>query len=185
MTIPITDLIRNVFSWLLTATMIIGMIVAGEVYNLWSPAKRRRLSRIDLCVLGAGAAAFVLAGVANKYLLALAGPLIRCVFGTLLIIALAFILFVLKQKALRAYAIIEILFGIALAAQSMYGLADVVEPLRLFGVISGVYFLVRGFDNLRRHFDERSSPPSEPKKRQWLGRVKETFMKIAEHSPNR
>lgn len=104
------------------------------------------------------------------------------VFGTLLIIALALILFALKQKVLRAYALIEILFGIALAAQAMYGLADVFEPVRLFAVISGVYFLVRGFDNFKRHFDERSSP-SEPKKRQCLGRLKETFTKIAEHSP--
>jgi hypothetical protein len=53
------------------------------------------------------------------------------------------------------YAILEILFAVAVCAGTLYGLDDPGGVLRLIGVGSSIYLLVRGFDNFAKGRSER------------------------------
>jgi len=82
-------------------------------------------------------------------------PIARTVLGSVLLLFLSSLLFWLKVTALRIYAYLEMAFALVVSAQSMYSLGDVVEPIRLFGLLTAIYFMVRGMDNFKKDLDER------------------------------
>jgi hypothetical protein len=74
----------------------------------------------------------------------------RVVLGTICVVSTAIALHLLKKKAQMLYAVLEMLSATALAACTFDGLPDVVEPVRLLGVVTSIYFFARGFDSFRR-----------------------------------
>ena len=56
--------------------------------------------------------------------------------------------------------ILEIAFALAVAAQTMYGLKEEIEPPQILGCLSSLYFLIRGLDNFKKDFDTRAKVKS-------------------------
>ena len=73
--------------------------------------------------------------------------------GTLALIAWG--LFSVKRRWLGLYSIVEIASALVLAGFSFFNLPDSVEPIRLLGLITSIYFLVRGFENLEKSRQHR------------------------------
>ncbi len=83
---------------------------------------------------------------------------LRTYVGTSFVIAVACGLFALKVLALRIYALIEIVFAIAICLQTMSGMTDVISHVQAFGIATSAYLLVRGLDNFKKGLDERKNP---------------------------
>jgi len=111
--------------------------------------------RGDLLYFGGGVIVVVLSSFAAHYVLgstpeSLAAAA-KTFFGTMTLLTLAWLLFVLRIKSLYWYAVLEILFGIVVAVHTIRGLGDVVVPSDLLLAGSAMYLLIRGFDNFHTY----------------------------------
>jgi hypothetical protein len=85
-------------------------------------------------------------------------PVVRVLVGTLFIAAIASILFFVKLTWVQAYAVLEIGFALAVAAQTMYSLTDTINPVQSLGILTSAYLMIWGLDNsgpIRRRPDPR------------------------------
>jgi hypothetical protein len=83
----------------------------------------------------------------------------RTGLGTAAIVMVAGVLFALKQRHLLVYAGLEVLLGVGVAGFTMYRLGDVIAVVDLVGVVTAMYFVVRGLDNLKKGYEEKESRP--------------------------
>jgi hypothetical protein len=65
-----------------------------------------------------------------------------------------------KYRRLTLYSIIEM--GLRCRSCTFVNLSDVVEPIRLLGLVTSIYFLVRRLDNSSQVRDNRKATPIEP-----------------------
>ena len=79
----------------------------------------------------------------------------RTVLGTVFILMTAGTLVTVRVKYLRGYAVLEIMFGLAAAVQTMQSLQDTVSPVQLVGIVASVYLIIRGLDNFKKDVDAR------------------------------
>jgi hypothetical protein len=80
----------------------------------------------------------------------------RIGLGTFVIAAVAGTLFSVKVYQPVIYGLVEVFFGVAVAALTMYRLGDTIAPFEVVSLIAAVYFVVRGFDNLKKGIDEQA-----------------------------
>jgi hypothetical protein len=73
----------------------------------------------------------------------------RVLSGCVFILTAAGLLFFLKVKAPRYYALLEISFAILFAAATMYKMNDQIEPSDAAVIGTAIYLLIRGMDNFR------------------------------------
>ncbi len=86
----------------------------------------------------------------------------RTVLGTAFVVIAGLLLFAVRVKNLRAYAVVEMVFALIVAAQTMNSLGDTVSPIQLVAVAAAVYLLVRGMDNFKRDWDARAAAKARP-----------------------
>ena len=99
----------------------------------------------------------VLAGLYGMWHLIprLSGAYSRVIVGTVVVMVLSCLLFIMKVKALRWYALVELIFALTVSATTLYSLNDVESPLRLVGIGTAIYLIIRGLDNFKKDLDER------------------------------
>jgi hypothetical protein len=81
--------------------------------------------------------------------------LVRTVFGTLVVVALASGLFFMKVTNLRAYASLELLFAAGMATKTMHDLKPQMQPSEMLTLGTSAYLIIRGLDNFKKDIDER------------------------------
>ena len=64
-------------------------------------------------------------------------------------------MFLLKVQGPRYYALLEIGFGIAFSASTLYKLQDQIRTADAAVLGTAIYLLIRGFDNFKKDLDER------------------------------
>jgi hypothetical protein len=77
-------------------------------------------------------------------------PLIRVVVGTLFVLLISTMLFMLKVYRQRFYAILEFCFAVAVTAQTLWNLHDVIEPVEALSLLSAAYLSIRAMDNFKK-----------------------------------
>lgn len=90
----------------------------------------------------------------------LPSPIIRSWVGTTAVLIAAGLLFLLKSKALRYYAYAEIFFGIVVTSRTMSAMHDEVSPSDLLLIGTALYLLIRGMDNFKTDYLNRSNATS-------------------------
>src|ERR1017187_10168004 len=89
-------------------------------------------------------------------LLAMPATFQRVVCGSVFILTIAGLLFLLRMKALRSYAVMEISFGLAFSAATLYRMKDQIEVVEATVLGTAIYLLIRGLDNFKKDLDERN-----------------------------
>lgn len=103
------------------------------------------------------ALAIVIAGTSaiTHTLHALPPDVTRTIVGSVMILIVGSILFLLKVKLSIIYAVIEITFAIVFAIYTMrFDMTNYIGELQELKIGSSIYLLIRGFDNLRKGLDE-------------------------------
>jgi hypothetical protein len=77
-------------------------------------------------------------------------PLIRVVVGTLFVLLVSTMLFGLKVYHQRLYAVLEFFFAVAVTAQTLWNLHDVIEPIEALSLLSAAYLSIRAMDNFKK-----------------------------------
>jgi hypothetical protein len=80
---------------------------------------------------------------------------INMIAGTVVIVMMAIVFFILKNKLLRLYAVAEITFSLGVAIRTMSELGAEITGFQSLTIFSAVYLLIRGMDNFKKDLDER------------------------------
>ncbi len=153
--IPLTYSLKQIVGKLIMAIFAVTMIAVAEVINQWSPVHGRPISRTGWQILAAAPVVVGAAFGAALLLEKMQGPVARVVLGTFLIVLLSGILFVVKLRWLRAYAVLELLFAVSVTGGTMYTLGDEIQPVQVLVLPASAYLLIRGLDNFKKDLDER------------------------------
>jgi hypothetical protein len=75
--------------------------------------------------------------------------------AVLMMVTVALVMFTVKVHALRVYAVIELLFAIAVLVQAIGAISKDADTAQTLTLIAGVYLLIRGMDNFKKDMDAR------------------------------
>jgi hypothetical protein len=81
-------------------------------------------------------------------------PLIRVLAGTIFILVVSGLLFGVKLYRLRVYAALEFCFAVAVTAQTLWSMKDVVKPVEMLSLVTAAYLMIRSMDNFKNGHDE-------------------------------
>jgi hypothetical protein len=154
MRIPIDGLL---FSLLIVAYVILVVFFVRSV--------RRRDMNALLMVLAALACMFFFVSLGQRVAIEFqASPetavVSHALIGTPVILLLGALLFFIKVRSLRWYAVLELVFAIVVAAQTIAGFDEQISPTQLLGFMAGAYLVIRGLDNFKKDWDARKASAS-------------------------
>ena len=155
--IPLTDSFVGFFRLLLQAVALAAMLVLFAVYAQWDPMKGLKPRRRAVGFAIWAAAAFAISVVLSITIDHVDRPLARMALGTVIIWMLSALLFFLKVKWLRVYALMELAFATVFCAGSLLNAGDRVSPVQTLGLFAGVYVIIRGLDNFKKDRDARAT----------------------------
>jgi hypothetical protein len=94
---------------------------------------------------------------------------LRVGVGTVVVFLFSSLLFQLKVRKLRTYAYLEVIFALAVCAQTLKTMGDTIQPIQMFGLMTSSYLIIRGFDNLRKAREARLAAMLEDMKKKFPG----------------
>lgn len=77
-------------------------------------------------------------------------PMVRVGVGTLVLMGLSILLFIIKVYRVVLYAVLEFLFAATVAVHTLWKMNDVIAPIEVLALISAVYLMIRSMDNFTK-----------------------------------
>jgi hypothetical protein len=77
--------------------------------------------------------------------------------GLFVIALLSGLLFAMKIRALRWYAILEGVFALWVCVSTLYGMADRIQPVQIGSLFASAYLFIRAADNFKKDWDAKKA----------------------------
>jgi hypothetical protein len=138
--------------------------IAFLLINTWKPLAKYSLVRrilgyddglgfvITFCVL-TNVGGILAALLVREFFASLSPDLFRVCVGLTFLVLDAVVLVLLKVMFLWHYAILELLFAVVVGGTALYRLHRPATALDALSLVTSLYLLVRGFDNLNKALD--------------------------------
>jgi len=88
----------------------------------------------------------------------------RIIGGGVFVVTVAGLLFSLKVKGLRYYALLEMAFALASSIATLYKMQDQIQLADAAVLGTAIYLLIRGLDNFKKDVDDRKQKAEEAAK---------------------
>ena len=107
-------------------------------------------------VLGLGVPATLVVLNAGRTVTLYVPVFVRIGCAVRMLFTVALVMFVVKINALRSYAVIELLFAIAVLVHTIGSITKDADTAQTLALLAGVYLLIRGMDNYKKDRDART-----------------------------
>jgi hypothetical protein len=131
---------------------VVAAVIAAPVVWLLNLRGQRSDGTVDAIVIAASFAigVFVTVLVFNGVRMRMSDGAFRALVGTPILLLLAAGLFALKTSRLATYGFLELGFGVAVVATTLWGLADRITSTQLLSLLAACYLVIRALDNLTK-----------------------------------
>jgi hypothetical protein len=170
--IPLTDSVIELMKLLIVLTAIAVMLMMGvTLRHSWAQARRRFLnlpifsgavikatfpSAVVMILYRLSGVLGILGGIWLALPL-MSRPILRVALGTVVIVLMGSVLFWVKLKQLRYYALIEGAFALGVCIQTLVGFSDYISPAQVAGLFAAAYLFIRAADNFHKDLEKREA----------------------------